>query len=127
MPRRTPKGTATTRRVLGFRRFIAESERDRAKFAEQQQLFSEYLPYAIVFGVVDRWAKTFEGLAAPPDVSWYQSSTPFNALVFSHAISGFATTSVGTLQSTPAGSGGSGFSGGGSVGGGGGGGGGGSW
>ena len=126
MPRRTPKGTAITRRVLGFRRFIAESERDRAKFAEQAQLFSEYLPYAIVFGVVDRWAKTFEGLAQQPDVSWYQSSTPFNALVFSHAINGFAVTSVGTLQSTPAGSPGSGFSGGG-VGGGGGGGGGGSW
>lgn len=125
MPRRTPKGTATTRRVLGFRRFIAESERDRAKFAEQKQLFSEYLPYAIVFGVVDRWAKTFEGLADLPDTSWYNSSAPFNAIVFSHAINGFATTSVGTMQSTPAGSGGSGFSGG--VGGGGGGGGGGSW
>jgi uncharacterized protein (TIGR04222 family) len=126
MPRRTPRGTATTRRVLGFRRFIAESERDRAKFAEQQQLFSEYLPYAIVFGVVDRWAKTFEGLAAQPDVSWYHSSAPFNAIAFSHSINGFAVTSVGTLQSTPAGSGGSGFSGGG-TGGGGGGGGGGSW
>ncbi|MDQ1467177.1 MAG: hypothetical protein QOH10_1592 [Actinomycetota bacterium] len=125
MPRRTPKGTGTTRRVLGFRRFIAESERDRAKFAEKQQLFSEYLPYAIVFGVVERWAKTFEGLADQPDVSWYHSSTPFNALGFSNSINGFALTTVGTLQSTPAGSGGSGFSGG--VGGGGGGGGGGSW
>ena len=124
MPRRTPKGTGTTRRVLGFRRFIAESERDRARFAEQQQLFSEYLPYAIVFGVVDRWAKTFDGLAAP-DTSWYSSTTPFNAIAFSHSINGFAVSSVGTMQSTPAGSGGSGFSGG--VGGGGGGGGGGSW
>jgi uncharacterized membrane protein YgcG len=125
MPRRTPKGTGTTRRVLGFRRFIAESERDRAKFAEQQQLFSEYLPYAIVFGVVDRWAKTFDGLAEMPDTSWYHSNTAFNAIAFSQSINGFATTSVGTMQSTPAGSG-SGFSGGG-VGGGGGGGGGGSW
>jgi Predicted membrane protein (DUF2207) len=124
MPRRTPKGTGTTRRVLGFRRFISESERDRARFAEQQQLFSEYLPYAIVFGVVDRWAKTFEGLAAP-DTSWYSSSTPFNVIAFSNSINGFAVSSVGTMQSTPAGSGGSGFSGG--VGGGGGGGGGGSW
>ena len=125
MPRRTPKGTGTTHRVLGFRRFIAESERDRAKFAEQKQLFSEYLPYAIVFGVVDRWAKTFEGLADMPETTWYHSSMPFNAVAFSHSINGFATTSVGTMQSTPAGSGSSGFSGG--VGGGGGGGGGGSW
>jgi uncharacterized membrane protein len=128
MPRRTPLGTATTRRALGFRRFIAESERDRAKFAEQQHLFSEYLPYAIVFGVVDRWAKTFEGLADQPDTSWYHSSTPFNAYAFGHSINGFSQTSVGSMQATPAGSsGGSGFSGGGSSGGGGGGGGGGSW
>ena len=126
MPRRTPKGTGTTRRVLGFRRFIVESEQDRAKFAEQANLFSEYLPYAIVFGVVDKWARTFEGLAAEPDTSWYRSNQPFNALAFGHAVNGFAVSSVGTLQSTPAGSGGSGFSGGG-VGGGGGGGGGGSW
>ena len=125
MPRRTPKGTATTRRVLGFRRFISESERDRAKFAEQAHLFSEYLPYAIVFGVVERWAKTFEGLDGVPDTSWYHSTMPFNAIAFSHSINGFSTTSVGTMQSTPAGTGSSGFSGG--VGGGGGGGGGGSW
>jgi uncharacterized membrane protein len=112
--------------VLGFRRFIVESEKDRAKFAEQTNLFSEYLPYAIVFGVVDKWARTFEGLANAPDTSWYRSNQPFSAIAFGHAVNGFATSSVGTLQSTPAGSGGSGFSGGG-VGGGGGGGGGGSW
>jgi len=110
MPGRTPSGTGTTRRVLGFRRFITESEHDRARFVEQRRLFSEYLPYAIVFGLVDRWAKTFEGLTAA-DVSWYQSSTPLNAIAFGHAINGFAVASVGTLQSTPAGSGTRGFSG----------------
>ncbi|HEX4490383.1 MAG TPA: DUF2207 domain-containing protein [Acidimicrobiia bacterium] len=126
MPRRTPKGTGITHRVLGFRRFIVESEKDRAKFAEQANLFSEYLPYAIVFGVVEKWARTFEGLANQPDTGWYVSSHPFNAILFSQSVNSFATSSVGTLQSMPAGSGGSGFSGGG-VGGGGGGGGGGSW
>jgi hypothetical protein len=128
MPHRTAKGTGTLRRVLGFRTFIEESEKERARFAEQQNLFSEYLPYAIVFGCVEKWAKAFEGLAAqPPDTGWYHSSQPFTAIAFAHAIDGFTVTTAGTISAAaPSSSGGSGFSGG-FSGGGGGGGGGGSW
>ncbi len=127
MPRRTAKGTGVLRRVEGFRRFIDESEKDRARFAEQQHLFSEYLPYAIVFGATEKWARAFAGLdgeLAQP--GWYGGSSHVTAASFSDSIDGFAVTTAGTITSTPAGSGSSGFSGG-SSGGGGGGGGGGSW
>ncbi len=130
MPRRTAKGTGVVRRALGFRRFIVESEKSRAQFAEKQNLFTEYLPYAIVFGATAKWAKTFAGLAGqPPDMSWYQSPNAFDYMAFSSAVSGFSVMSSGTLTSTPAGASGgaSGFSGGGFSGGGMGGGGGGSW
>ncbi len=60
MPSKTAKGTAMSRRIKGFRKFIEESEKDRARFAEQKNLFSEYLPYAIVFGATKKWAKAFE-------------------------------------------------------------------
>jgi len=124
MPRRTAQGTAALRRTLGFRQFIETAETRRAEFAEQANLFYEYLPYAVVFGCVDKWAKAFEGLALqPPD--WYASSSTFNALYFANAMDGFADTTSSALVSTPGGSGSSGF--GGSSGGGGGGGGGGSW
>ncbi|MEX2100265.1 MAG: DUF2207 domain-containing protein [Acidimicrobiia bacterium] len=129
-PSRTAKGSGVLRRVNGFRRFIEESEKDRAQFAEKANLFSEYLPYAIVFGAVDKWARAFAGLAAaPPDTSsWYRSTTPFEYIAFSSAIDGFSVTTSGTLTSTPPStsgssgfsSGGSGFSGGGAGGGGGG-------
>ncbi len=128
MPRRTAKGTGVLRRAQGFRRFILESEKDRARFAEQQHLFSEYLPYAIVFGATEKWARAFAGIDGElPQPNWYGGSTAFTAVGFSHSIDGFAVTTAGTITSTPAGSGGSGFSGGGFSGGGGGGGGGGSW
>jgi uncharacterized protein (TIGR04222 family) len=128
MPRRTAKGTGVLRRAEGFRRFIVESEKDRARFAEQQHLFSEYLPYAIVFGVTERWARAFAGIDGElPRQDWYGGSSTFTAVGFSHSIDGFAVTTAGTITSTPAGSGSSGFSGGGFSGGGGGGGGGGSW
>ena len=67
-PARTAKGSAVLRRVDGFRRFIEESEKERAQFAEKKNLFSEYLPYAIVFGATEKWARAFEGLdGEPPD------------------------------------------------------------
>jgi uncharacterized protein (TIGR04222 family) len=128
MPRRTAKGTGTLRRVRGFRRFIDESEADRARFAERANLFSEYLPYAVVFGATDRWARTFADLDGRlPETGWYVSHRPFTAVAFADTMGSFAVTSSGTMTSTPSGSGSSGFGGGGSAGGGGGGGGGGSW
>jgi uncharacterized membrane protein YgcG len=133
IPQRTAKGYGVLRRTNGFRRFIEESEADRARFAERQNLFSEYLPYAIVFGATDKWAKAFAGLDdEPPDTSsWYHGTTPFTIATFAYAIDGFTVSTAGTLTSTPpstsSGSGSSGFGGGGFSGGGGGGGGGGSW
>jgi uncharacterized membrane protein YgcG len=127
MPRRTAKGTGVLRWVAGFRRFIEESEKDRARFAEQQHLFSEYLPYAIVFGATEKWARAFAGLDDElTQPGWYGGSSSFTPVGFAHSVDGFTVTSAGTIASTPAGSGSSGFSGG-SSGGGGGGGGGGSW
>ena len=128
MPRRTARGTAALRRVAGFRRFIEESEAERARFAERKNLFSEYLPYAVVFGCTEKWARAFAGLDGElPEVAWYSSSRPFTTSGFTSSMRGFTNATAGTITSTPSGSGSSGFGGGGSSGGGGGGGGGGSW
>ena len=129
MPRRTAKGFATLRRVTGFRRFIEESEKERARFAERANLFSEYLPYAVVFGCTEKWARAFAGLEdqiSATTGAWYVSSQPFSIGHFSNSMDSFAVTTSGTIVATAASSGGSGFSGG-SSGGGFGGGGGGSW
>ncbi|MGA9160413.1 MAG: DUF2207 domain-containing protein [Actinomycetota bacterium] len=127
MPARTAKGTAMTRRVDGFRIVIEKAERYMSKWAEQENVFTRLLPYAVVFGVTDKWAKAFESLGQlPSDTTWYVSSRPFVYAQFADSIDSFAVTTSGTISSTPAGSGSSGFGGGG-AGGGGGGGGGGSW
>jgi uncharacterized membrane protein YgcG len=129
MPARTGKGTAMLSRVRGFRRLFDEGEEDtRARFAEQHDIFSQYLPYAVVFGCTEKWAKAFEGIDAEQlqTSSWFHGNRPFDAMVLAHSIDDFGTTATGTMYaSMPSSSGGSGF--GGSSGGGGGGGGGGSW
>ncbi len=131
MPARTGKGSAMLSRVRGFRRLFDEGDEDlRARFAEQHDIFSQYLPYAIVFGCTEKWAKVFEGLGAEElgGAGWYQGNEPFNAMLLAHSMNDFGTVATGTLYaSQPSSSSSSGFGGGGFSGGGGGGGGGGSW
>jgi hypothetical protein len=131
MPSRTATGSRMLDEALGFRKFIETAETGRAAFAEQQQLFVEFLPYAVAFGAVDRWARAFGGLNGETSAAvgrWYVGSDldGFDVARFSNNLSAFSSTVSGTLPTAPPSSGGSGFSGG-SSGGGFGGGGGGSW
>jgi uncharacterized membrane protein len=128
MSRRTAAGSEALRRVLGFRLYVATAETRQQEFNEQKNIFARYLPYAIVFGCVDKWAKAFEGMAGAAEastLSWYTGAAAFNAMVFSSSLQSFSSSISSTIASAPS-SGGSGFSGG-FSGGGGGGGGGGSW
>jgi uncharacterized protein (TIGR04222 family) len=128
MPRRTASGRELYRRARGFREFMEVAEKDRARFAEEVNLFEKYLPYAIVFHCTDKWARAFEGLARQPDTSsWYSSPYPFAIASFSHNVDSFSSSVSSVMAATQASSGGSGFGGGGFSGGGGGGGGVGSW
>ncbi len=127
MARRTALGSEMLRRTLGFRQYLVTAEKDRQQFNERAGIFAAYLPFAIVFHCVDRWARAFEGIdIAPATATWYVATGGFNAHVFGGQLDSFSSSVGGVLASTPASKGSSGFSGG-SSGGGFGGGGGGSW
>lgn len=127
MPAHTASGAQLLAQTLGFKRYMDTAETDRAKFAEKEGLFTAYLPYAVMFGSVERWTRAFAGLdLAKATSSFYMGPSAFNSVLFASSFSSFSGSLASTVVSTPAGSGGSGFSGG-FSGGGGGGGGGGSW
>jgi uncharacterized membrane protein len=138
MASRTALGRAVLAQSLGFKEYLVSEEARQIRFEEAQDIFSHYLPYAIVFGVADRWAGTFSRVAESATLAgrsigipaWYIFSGSGGYGDYSGIASGmdsFSTSASGTFTSTPAASGSSGFSGGGFSGGGGGGGGGGSW
>ena len=130
MARRTAAGNEAYRRALGFKLYITTAETRRQEFNEQENIFARYLPYAIVFECVDKWAEAFEGLddqVQHSTASWYSGRSAFEVGAFTAGMGSFAGSVSSTISSTPGSSGGSGFSGGGSSGGGGGGGGGSSW
>jgi uncharacterized membrane protein len=137
MPQRTARGWEMYRRCLGFRLYMVTAEQDRQRFAEEANIFDEYLPYAIVFHCARKWASAFEGLGLEKrQVDWYAGRSPFVPLHFAMSVRDFSSSVSNAMVTAPASSGGSGwaggfsgggFSGGGFSGGGGGGGGGGSW
>lgn len=128
-PAKTEKGVAAKEYLLGLKEYLQIAEKDRLAFhnapEKKPEIFEKLLPYAMIFGVDELWAKEFEDIyTTPPD--WYEGTTGshFSAVAFNSSISNFRSSSLSSLSSSPS-SGGSG--GGGSSGGGGGGGGGGSW
>ncbi|MEO3938382.1 DUF2207 domain-containing protein [Dermatophilaceae bacterium Soc4.6] len=134
MAARTAQGSAVNAQALGFKRYLETAEAGQIRFEEAQSIFSRYLPYAIVFGVADRWAGTFAQVAEAAQAAgqplimptWYLyggSGFPDFGSIADGAGS-FATTADGTFaaSATTGGSGGSGFGGGGGFSGGGGGG-----
>lgn len=132
--RRTAAGSAVLAQTKGFELYLRTAEADQLKFEEGVDIFSRYLPYAIVFGVADRWTRLFQQLAAEhryvADTSWYVAPHGFfyspgfgHAMGdLSHSLSDSMRASVAANAATQVSSGGSGFSGGGGFGGGGGGG-----
>jgi uncharacterized membrane protein YgcG len=132
---RTAEGRAVCDQVEGFKTYLATAEADQLKFEEGEDIFSKYLPWAIIFELADRWAKICADLVAMgrlPDVVpyWYVGNyhlAAFNTSFLTSSLTSAATPLPSAGSSGTGFGGGSSFSGGGFSGGGGGGGGGGSW
>ena len=122
MPARTTAGARAREATLGFKEFLGRVEEERyKKMITSPEMFERFLPYAMAFGVADKWAKAFEDMYREPP-QWYVGGTGrFSASSFSHSISTMSSAAASSMSSSPSssGSGGGGSSGGGSGGGGG--------
>ena len=142
MPSRTLKGVETKEQIEGLKLYLQVAEADRIKMLQSPNapyaananepvktadLFEKLLPYAMVLGVENEWAKQFEGIyKTPPD--WYSGNwTTFNAIYLANSLNAGVMSAANAAFTAPRSSGSSGFGGGGFSGGGGGGGGGGGW
>ena len=103
MPRRTATGRRMYRRCVGFRLYMETAEKDRQRFAEDANIFHEYLPYAIVYGCVERWAKVFEGLGLKPEANWYTGRHGFMPIAFASTMTNFSSSISSVMASTPGG------------------------
>lgn len=99
---RSPAGFGLWLRTEGFRRFLAESEGQHARWAADHGLLREYSAWAVALGELDHWNQAAAQAGIPPTDPGLTTTTAFVGLSIAAR-----TTSV-----QPS-SGGSGFSGGG--------------
>jgi uncharacterized membrane protein len=122
MPARTVDGARAREATLGFKEFLGRVESERYRqMITSPQMFERYLPFAMAFGVGEKWAKAFQDIYREPP-TWYVGGTGhFNTVNFASSIGDMSSAAASSMSSSPSssGSGGGGSSGGGSGGGGG--------
>ena len=122
MPARTVPGARAREAALGFKEFLDRVETERyRKMITSPEMFERYLPFAMAFGVEEKWARAFENIYREPP-SWYVGGTGhFSPGNFAASMSEMSSAVSSSTSSSPSssGSGGGGSSGGGSGGGGG--------
>ena len=119
---RTAEGRAMCDQVEGFRNYLATAEADQLKFEEGEDIFSKYLPWAIIFGLADRWAKICADLVAMgrlPNETPYWYIGNYQMTAFNTAFLTSSLTSAAAPVASSSGAAGTGFGGGSSFGGGG--------
>jgi predicted membrane protein DUF2207 len=95
---RTTAGRDLLQHTLGFRLYINTAEKYRQQFAEKSDQFTRLLPYAIVFGCADGWAKAFEGIGATKTNA---DSQPMQAAVLAEALEAMEATIASSMSTRP--------------------------
>lgn len=78
--RRSGTGRALTDQIEGFRTYLATAEAEQLRFEEGEDIFSKYLPWAILFDLTERWTRLCEQLVAIGRLSaqapiWYYGTS----------------------------------------------------
>ncbi len=104
MPAKTAKGSAALAHTLGFRDYLASGEIGEVPPAQRIELFSRYLPYAVVFDNVDRWARvvaSLNGNARQADnLYWYQGPAEWDLSKFADSMRTLTLTTSGAISAS---------------------------
>ena len=98
MAKRTKKGALAKEHIQGFRLFLETAERYGVQSQEKEHIFETYLPYAMVFGVADKWASAFKDLHKE-QVSWYVGAGHLSVVVMTSSLEDFASSLVYGISS----------------------------
>ncbi|MEO3785870.1 DUF2207 domain-containing protein [Actinocorallia sp. B10E7] len=104
MPAKTGKGSTVLAHTLGFRDYLRRGEATEVPERQRIALFSRYLPYAVVFDVVEPWARTVEdaGVQGGDNLYWYEGPAEWDLAKFADSMRAFTFALSGALaQSRP--------------------------
>ncbi|HZX02671.1 DUF2207 family protein, partial [Kribbella sp.] len=95
--RRNALGRAVTDQIVGFRQYLSTAEAEQLRFEDGEDIFSKYLPWAIVLDLADRWQQVCKQLVDSGRLTavptWYTGSS-------SYYDSGWTAGSISTTVSS---------------------------
>ncbi|MCO5996094.1 DUF2207 domain-containing protein [Actinoallomurus rhizosphaericola] len=105
MPAKTTRGATVLAHTLGFRAHLFRGDVPDAPAGHRVALFSHYLPYAVVFDVVQSWAHTVADVGAgnsgPSDnLYWYEGPAEWDLSNFAESIRSFTLATSGAISAS---------------------------
>jgi Predicted membrane protein (DUF2207) len=101
-PARTARGSALLARLHEFRVYLSAADGSDLPEPVKAELVTRVLPYAVVFGLEDRWADTLvaAGRAGEPDagLGWYQAPAAWHRVDLADSVEAFVTTLSGAIS-----------------------------
>lgn len=109
-PALTARGTALKEQSDGFKLYLSTAEADQLNVEADRDIFRRYLPWAVLFGLTERWTKVCRELASAgridtPDVTFLSLTDP-------GALPGAISSLTSSVQSASTSSSGGGWDGG---------------
>ncbi|MEU4572112.1 DUF2207 domain-containing protein [Nonomuraea sp. NPDC023979] len=104
MPAKTAKGSAALAHTLGFREYLFSGDLGEVPEQHRVELFSRYLPYAVIFDGVEHWSRvvaSVTGNGSPSDnLYWYHGPAEWDLSKFAGSMRTFTTTTSGAISAT---------------------------
>lgn len=104
MPAKTAKGSAALAHTLGFRQFLLHGQVGDVPAAQRVELFSRYLPYAVIFDSVEPWARLVADVGGDgrqnDTLYWYHGPAEWDLSKFADSMRTFTTTTSGAISAS---------------------------
>ena len=104
MPAKTTHGATVLAHTLGFRAHLHRGEAPDALAGDRVALFSRYLPYAVVFDSVSRWAETVADVGAggeqADNLYWYEGPAEWDLSNFAESMRSFTLATSGAISAS---------------------------
>ncbi|MFC5820146.1 DUF2207 domain-containing protein [Nonomuraea harbinensis] len=104
MPAKTAKGAAALAHTLGFRDFLFSGDVGNVAEKDRVELFSRYLPYAVIFDGVEHWSRLVASVTGnghqADNLYWYHGPAEWDLSKFAGSMRTFTTTTSGAISAS---------------------------
>ncbi|WP_219463072.1 DUF2207 domain-containing protein [Nonomuraea rhizosphaerae] len=104
MPAKTAKGSAALAHTLGFREYLFSGDLGEVPEQHRVELFSRYLPYAVIFDGVEHWSRVVASVTGnghqADNLYWYHGPAEWDLSKFAGSMRTFTTTTSGAISAS---------------------------